>query len=167
MAVSNSVLCDELTGYPESSRFQDGNHLPVHCVVGAALHGSMETPLLLSPSVTITAVSRRVLSGVRASPPPNLPPGTMQRGSQGISQPLQFPVGSRSREGQGLIQGVGYQGTGKTGGARRPSRAVVNCSIVSLFVTSPPGSSVHGIVRTRILQQVAISSSRRSAPPRD
>ena len=72
MAVSNSVLCDELTGYPESSRFRDGNHLPVHCVVGAALHGSMETPLLLSPSVTITAVSRRVLSGVRASPPPDM-----------------------------------------------------------------------------------------------
>ena len=141
--------------------------MPVHCVVGAAPHGSVETPLFLSPSAIITAVSRRVLSGVRASPPPDLPPGTTQTGSQGISQPLQlFPMGSGSREGQGLIQGVGYQGTGKTGGARGPSRAVVNCSIVSLFVTSPPGSSVHGIVHTRILEQVAISSSR-SAPPRE
>ena len=76
-------------------------------------------------------------------------------------------MGSRSREGQGLIQGVGFQGTGKT---RGPSRAAVSCSIVSLFVTpwtSPPGSSVHGTVRTGILKQVAISSSRGSSQSRD
>ena len=32
---------------------------------------------------------------------------------------------------------------------------------------SPPGSSVHGIFLARILEWVAISSSRRSSPPRD
>ena len=32
---------------------------------------------------------------------------------------------------------------------------------------SPPGSSVHGIVQARILERVAISSSRRSSPPGD
>ena len=32
---------------------------------------------------------------------------------------------------------------------------------------SPPGSSVHGILQARILERVAISSSRRSSQPRD
>ena len=32
---------------------------------------------------------------------------------------------------------------------------------------SPPGSSVHGILQTRILEQVAISYSRGSSQPRD
>ena len=32
---------------------------------------------------------------------------------------------------------------------------------------SPPGSSVHGISQTRILEWVAISSSKGSSPPRD
>ena len=32
---------------------------------------------------------------------------------------------------------------------------------------SPPGSSVHGILQARILEWVAISSSRGSSPPRD
>ena len=32
---------------------------------------------------------------------------------------------------------------------------------------SPLGSSVHGIFQARILERVAISSSRRSSPPRD
>ena len=32
---------------------------------------------------------------------------------------------------------------------------------------NPPGSSIHGIFQARILEWVAISSSRRSSPPRD
>ena len=32
---------------------------------------------------------------------------------------------------------------------------------------SPPGSSVHGILQARVLEWVAISSSRGSSPPRD
>ena len=32
---------------------------------------------------------------------------------------------------------------------------------------SPPGSSVHGILQARILEWVAISSSRGSSPPKD
>ena len=32
---------------------------------------------------------------------------------------------------------------------------------------SPPGSSVHGIFQARILEQVVMSSSRRSSRPRD
>ena len=32
---------------------------------------------------------------------------------------------------------------------------------------SPPGSSVHGILQARLLEWGAISSSRRSSPPRD
>ena len=44
-------------------------------------------------------------------------------------------------------------------------------SVVSDFVTpidcSPPGFSVHGIFQARILEWVAISSSRGSSPLRD
>ena len=32
---------------------------------------------------------------------------------------------------------------------------------------SPPGSSVHGIIQVRILEWVAMPSSRKSSPPRD
>ena len=48
------------------------------------------------------------------------------------------------------------------------------CSVAQLYPTlcdpmdcSPPGSSVHGIVLARILEWVAISSSRGSSWPRD
>ena len=45
------------------------------------------------------------------------------------------------------------------------------CVCVRLFVTpptgSPPGSSVHGILQARMLEWVAISSSRGSSPRRD
>ena len=48
------------------------------------------------------------------------------------------------------------------------------CSVAKSFVTlcdpgdcSPPGSSVHGILQQRILEWVAISSSRGSSRPRD
>ena len=49
---------------------------------------------------------------------------------------------------------------------------VCSCSVVSnSFVTtvdySPPGSSVHGILQARILEWVAISSSKGSSSPRD
>ena len=47
------------------------------------------------------------------------------------------------------------------------------CSVVQLFLTlcnpidcSPPGSSVHGILQARMLEQVSISSSRGSSQPR-
>ena len=48
------------------------------------------------------------------------------------------------------------------------------CSVAKLCLTlcepmdrSPPGSSVHGIFQTRILEWVAISYSRGSSQPRD
>ena len=48
------------------------------------------------------------------------------------------------------------------------------CSVAQLFQTlcnllacSPPGSSVHGILQARILEWIAISSSRGSSRPRD
>ena len=45
------------------------------------------------------------------------------------------------------------------------SRSVVSdCDPVDC---SPPGSSIHGILQARILEQVAISFSRRSSQPRD
>ena len=47
----------------------------------------------------------------------------------------------------------------------------VSCSVVSWLCdpmeSSPPGSSVHEILQARILEWVAISSSRRSSWPRD
>ena len=46
----------------------------------------------------------------------------------------------------------------------------VSWSVVSLcnpMDCSPPGSSVHGIFQARILEWVAISSSRGSSQPRD
>ena len=48
------------------------------------------------------------------------------------------------------------------------------CSVILLYLTlcdpmdySPPGSSVHGIFPARILEWVAISSSKGSSPHRD
>ena len=48
------------------------------------------------------------------------------------------------------------------------------CEVAQLCLTlcdpvdcSPPGSSIHGILQARILEWVAISFSRGSAPPRD
>ena len=38
---------------------------------------------------------------------------------------------------------------------------------VTLWTAAPPGSSVHGILQTRILEWVAMPSSRASSPPRD
>ena len=48
----------------------------------------------------------------------------------------------------------------------------VSCSVVSdSFVTpwtiAPPGSSVHGILQARLLEWVAIPSSRGSSQPRN
>ena len=52
--------------------------------------------------------------------------------------------------------------------ARRAARAVsAGCSLTSDSATSPPGSSVHGILQARILGRVAFSSSRASSRPGD
>ena len=40
-------------------------------------------------------------------------------------------------------------------------------TLCNLVDCSPPGSSVHGTSQARILEQVAISFSRRSSQPRD
>ena len=49
--------------------------------------------------------------------------------------------------------------------------SVVSHSVVShssrLHVSSPPGSSVHGILQARMLEWVAMLSSRGSSQPRD
>ena len=42
-----------------------------------------------------------------------------------------------------------------------------SCPTLRCHECSPPGSSVHGILQARILEQVAISSSRGSSQPRD
>ena len=51
---------------------------------------------------------------------------------------------------------------------------ILLCSVAQSCLTlsdpvncSPPSSSVHGILQAGILEQVAISSSRGSSPPRD
>ena len=52
----------------------------------------------------------------------------------------------------------------------RASMYVYMCSVMSLcslINCSPPDSSVHGILQARILERVAISSSRGSSRPRD
>ena len=53
-------------------------------------------------------------------------------------------------------------------------RGVCACEVTQLCPTlcdpmdcSPPGSCVHGILQARILEWVAVSSSRGSSPPRD
>ena len=119
-------------GYPGSSRFRDGNHLPIQCVMGQ-LHGSMETPLL-SPSVTVTAVSRRVLGGVRASPPPDLPPGTTQTGCPGYQSAS--PVvssGVREQGGVGLNPGGWFPRHWEGQRTQPCSGQLLHCSL--LFVT--------------------------------
>ena len=47
------------------------------------------------------------------------------------------------------------------------SNLVVSNSATPWTVRSPPGSSVHGILQTRIMKGVAILSSRGSSQPRD
>ena len=52
----------------------------------------------------------------------------------------------------------------------RVHRVTSVCSVVSDSATTdcrPPGSSVHGTVQARILEQVAISHSKGSSQPRD
>ena len=52
-----------------------------------------------------------------------------------------------------------------------PFRCCCLCCLVAQFCNpmdcSPPGSSIHGIFKARILEWVAISSSKGSSPPRD
>jgi len=57
---------------------------------------------------------------------------------------------------------------------RSSTNRLCMCSVIQLRPTlcdpmdcSPPGSSVHGILQARILEWVAISSSRGSSQPRD
>ena len=47
------------------------------------------------------------------------------------------------------------------------SVAQLSLTLCSPMVCSPPGSSVHGILQARILEWVAVSSSRGSFQPRD
>ena len=57
-----------------------------------------------------------------------------------------------------------------TQGNLQTQRVLSHCSLVRLFVPmgySGPGSSVHGILPARILEQIAMSSSGGSSPPRD
>ena len=49
----------------------------------------------------------------------------------------------------------------------RQVTAVVFGLYVTLWTCSPPGSSVHEILQTRILERAATSSSRGSSRPRD
>ena len=57
---------------------------------------------------------------------------------------------------------------------KREIRGLVELGASSVCLTlsdpmgcNPPGSSVHGIFQARILERLAISSSRGSSPPRD
>ena len=77
---------------------------------------------------------------------------------------------------QGLIFYGGGRGVGWTERAALTSRHLRAraCSVTQACLTlcdpmdcSPPGSSVHGIFQARILEWVAISSSRGSSRPRD
>ena len=54
-------------------------------------------------------------------------------------------------------------------GVKKTSYLLSHLSCVQLFVTlwTPPGSSVHGILQARILEWVAMPSSRGSSQPRD
>ena len=47
------------------------------------------------------------------------------------------------------------------------SHSVVSDSFCDPMDCSPPGSSVHGILQARLLDWVAVSSSRGSSRPRD
>ena len=47
------------------------------------------------------------------------------------------------------------------------SREVVSDSLATPWTVSPPGSSVHGILQARILEWVAMPSSRGVCPTRD
>ena len=51
---------------------------------------------------------------------------------------------------------------------KRKSEVAQSCpTLGNPMDTSPPGSSVHGILQAKILEWVAISFSRGSSPPRD
>ena len=50
---------------------------------------------------------------------------------------------------------------------KRPEKVLSNSLWPPWTVSNPPGSSVHGVLQARILEWVAISSSRGSSWPRD
>ena len=62
---------------------------------------------------------------------------------------------------------------GRRGEVRDPAQATSACMLSHVQFScdpldcSPPGSSVHGILQARILEWVAMPSSRGSSPPRD
>ena len=60
-----------------------------------------------------------------------------------------------------LIILVVQYGPERTGGALRQKK------LKNITDCSPPGSSIHGILQARILEQVDIPFSRRSSQPRD
>ena len=72
---------------------------------------------------------------------------------------------------QGMIPGPLHAGRLFTVWATREAPESVSCSVLSDSLwpmdCSPPGSSVHGVLLARILEWIAIPSSRGSSPPRD
>ena len=98
---------------------------------------------------------------------------------------MQAAVRGRCRQSRGEkmvgheVRGQQGDTTGEPGGPSKVSRTVTRdlCICGSLPQSclplcdprdcSPPGSSVHGILQARMLEWVAISSSRGSSPPRD
>ena len=86
---------------------------------------------------------------------PPAPAGEERAGSQAL--PPASPSGSNTR-GVSFHLGSAFQGL------LLPLSCVPLCDPLDW---SPPGSSVHGFIPTRILERVAISFSRGSSQPRD
>ena len=73
-------------------------------------------------------------------------------------------------ESLGFLPGSETRARGHSGGHAPRSRCVCALSGVQLWDPveySPPGSSVHGVSQARVLEWVAISSSRGPSRPRD
>ena len=97
----------------------------------------------------------------------------LRLGSGQLRGDSEFPVAKNTSEGPWVIQGA-METMMTQSSPRKGEHVEVKVSVAQSCPTvcnsvdcSPPGSFVHGILQARILEWVAMSSSRGSSRPRD
>ena len=150
IATHSSILAWEIPRTEELGRLQSmgsGLHSRLPRGVRPRLEGKPRTPL---SSRVATRVSWSPLSGL-----------------EGVQPPL--PFGVRTRDCSPGHKNRHNRSKGKARAELRPARRhSQTCQTVcDLMDCSLPGSSVHGILQARILEWVAMPSSRGSSPPSD
>ena len=133
----------------------------------------LHTPSVTSSQPSFPAALGRVTSASpsRQTRKQKLPAsGDLPAGTSLVVQWLRLPVPEGTEGPEGCLNTLGGRTSnfdfpvGCGGGLVTTKLCLTLCDPVDC---SPPGSSVHGILQTRILERVAISFSRGSSQPRD